>query len=143
MANPVCEVFLTDAPLEPVALPTDGSGAILDFFGAVRLMENGHELSGIDYEAHREMAAHQLESIAREAATKFGLNSAIVRHRLGFVPVGEPSVFVRTASRNRGECYRANEWIMAELKERVPIWKRPRFKTAEPNRMGADTVSIR
>ena len=143
MANPVCEVLLIDAPLQPTVVPADGSGAILDFFGTVRLLENGRELTGIEYEGHREMAVHQLENIAREAAAKFELNSAVVRHRLGFVPVGEASVFVRTTSRNRAECYRANEWIMAELKQRVPIWKRPRFKTAEVNRPAEDAVSIR
>ena len=130
MANPVCEVLLTDAPLQPATSPNDGSGAVLDFFGVVRLLEDNRDIVGIDYESHRAMATLQLERIAREAITKFGLGSAIVRHRLGFVPVGEPSVFVRTTSRNRLECYRANEWIMAELKQRVPIWKRPQFKTA-------------
>jgi molybdopterin synthase catalytic subunit len=142
MANPVCEVLLIDTPLQPAAVPADGSGAILDFFGAVRLLEDGQELSGIEYEAHREMAAHQLENIAREAAVRFELHSAIVRHRLGFVPVGEPSVSVRTTSRNRAECYRANEWIMAELKQRVPIWKRPRFKMAATNRTPGNAVAL-
>ena len=144
MANPVYEVLLTDAPLQPVISAGDGTGAVVDFFGVVRLLEEDREIVGIDYESHRTMATHQLETIAREAITKFGLASAIVRHRLGFVPVGEPSVFVRTTSRNRLECYRANEWIMAELKQRVPIWKRPQFKTAAAIGRGtADVLSSR
>src|SRR4051812_27610565 len=142
MANPVCEVLLTDAPLQPAISADEGSGAVLDFFGLVRLLEDNRDIVGIDYESHRAMATHQLDRIAREAITKFGLSSAIVRHRLGFVPVGEPSVFVRTTSRNRLECYRANEWIMAELKQRVPIWKRPEFKTAAVvSRSTADALS--
>lgn len=141
MANPVCEVLLTDAPLEPAITAADGSGAVVDFFGAVRLLEDDQEILGIEYESNRAMATHQIERIASEAITRFGLNSVIVRHRLGFVPVGAPSVFVRTTSRNRLECYRANEWIMAELKQRVPIWKRPQFKAAVATRRTADALS--
>ena len=127
MANPVCEVLLTELPLHFLAIGC-GSGAVLDFFGVVRPLEEEREITGIEYEAHPKMAAHQLERIAQEAITEFGLNSAIIHHRTGFVSVGEASVFVRTTSRNRAESYRANQWIMDELKKRVPIWKRPRFR---------------
>jgi molybdopterin synthase catalytic subunit len=131
MANPVCEVLLTDAALQaPGALPY-GSGAVVDFFGAVRPLEDGAEISGIDYEAHATMASHQMEQIARTAIQRFKLDGAIIHHRVGFVPAGEASVFVRTTSRNRNEAYRANQWIMDELKKRVPIWKRPKFVNAE------------
>jgi molybdopterin synthase catalytic subunit len=127
MANPVCEVILTDAALRALPHSHYGSGAIVDFFGAVRPLEGDAEISGIEYEAHRQMAGHQLEKIAREAIERFRLDCAIVHHRLGFVPAGEASVFVRTTSRNRAEAYRANQWMMDELKKSVPIWKRPRF----------------
>ena len=127
MANPVCEVMLTDAALRALPHSHYGSGAIVDFFGAVRPLEGDAEISGIEYEANQTMASHQLEKIAREAIERFRLDCAMVHHRLGFVPAGEPSVFVRTTSRNRAEAYRANQWMMDELKKNVPIWKRPRF----------------
>ena len=130
MANPVCKVLLTDAPLQAPSGAHYGSGAIVDFFGAVRPLEDGGEISGINYEAHQAMASHQMEQIARDAIQQFNLDSAIVHHRLGFVPAGEASVFVRTTSRNRPEAYRANQWMMDELKKRVPIWKKPKFVNA-------------
>ena len=130
MANPVCKVLLTDAPIQAPPDAPYGSGAVVDFFGAVRPLEDGQEISGIDYEAHQEMACHQMEQIARNAIQQFNLDSAIVHHRVGFVPAGEASVFVRTTSRNRAEAYRANQWMMDELKKRVPIWKRPKFIAA-------------
>ena len=132
MANPVCDVRLTGGALQPPNHKYFGSGAVVEFFGVVRPLEQDSEISGIDYEAHQSMALHQLERIAEEAITKFRLDSAVVHHRIGFVAAGEPSVFVRTSSRNRGESYRANEWIMEQLKKRVPIWKQPRFKDAGP-----------
>ena len=131
MANPVCEVLLTEAMLRPPQLGADGSGAVLDFMGLVRPLENGHQISGIEYEVHAEMASHQLEQIAREALAKFELGGVIIHHRTGFVKTGEASVLVRTESRHRSASYRANEWIMNELKNRVPIWKRPRFVESE------------
>ena len=143
MANPVCEVRLTEAPLHALAQIEYGSGAIVDFFGAVRPVEAEREISGIQYEANSDMALHQLEKIAGEAVTQFRLTCAIVHHRLGFVPTGEASVFVRTSGRHRRETYDANAWIMNELKNRVPIWKWPQFAsvdqvlTAEPEALVA------
>lgn len=110
--------------------------------GLVRPLEDGHHISGIEYEAHPEMAAHQMEHIAREALTKFELDGVIIHHRTGFVKTGEPSVLVRTESRHRAESYRANEWIMNELKKRVPIWKCPRFAQSRPE-AGSLSHSIR
>src|SRR4051812_68318 len=100
MANPVCEVLLTDAPIKAPSGMRHGSGAVVDFFGTVRPLEHGGQISGIEYEAHQEMALHQLEQIARAAISDFGTDSVIVHHRIGFVPAGEASVFVRTTSRN-------------------------------------------
>jgi molybdopterin synthase catalytic subunit len=127
MANPVCKVLLTEAALRPPALDPKGGGAVLDFMGLVRPLEDSRPIAGIEYEAHSEMAFHQLEQIAREAIAEFQLDGVLIHHRTGFVKTGEASVLVRTETRHRAKCYRANEWIMNELKKRVPIWKRPRF----------------
>jgi molybdopterin synthase catalytic subunit len=131
MANPVCEVLLTEAVLQSCRFGRNGSGAVLEFMGLVRPLEAGRQISGIDYEAHPQMASHQVEQIAREALTKFELERAVIHHRTGFVKAGEASVLVRTESRHRTESYRANEWIMNELKKRVAIWKRPRFAQSD------------
>ena len=128
MANFVYEVLLTNAPLRPPENDALGAGAVVDFSGIVRGTEDGREIEGIDYEAHREMAEHQLRQIAEQAVEKFRLQRVIVYHRIGFIAVGEPSLFVRVASPHREEAFRASQWIVDELKKKVPIWKRPRFK---------------
>src|ERR1043166_8429152 len=115
MANPVCEVLLTEAATQPRPSANEGSGAVLDFRGLVRPLENGRQICGIEYEAHPEMAAHQMKQIGREALSTFKLTGVIIYHRTGFVKTGEASVLVRTESRHRAESYRANEWIMNEL----------------------------
>ena len=131
MANSVCEVLLTELLLVvPTETLSTETGAIVDFWGVVRLAEEGAEITGIDYEAHQAMAEHQLRSLAEEAAERFGLGLISIRHRTGFVPVGEASLLVRVGSRHRAAAFRGSEWIVDELKKRAPIWKHPRFKEA-------------
>ena len=129
MANFVYEVLLTDAPLDaPPRNHNDGAGATVDFWGAVRRFEDGREIEGIDYEARCEMAEHQLKRVAERAVKKFRLQLVFIHHRIGFIGVGEPSLFLRVTSSHREEAFRASQWIVTELKKKVPIWKRPKFK---------------
>ena len=128
MANPVCEVLLKEEQLNSLENRVDlAVGASVDFQGIVRGSEDGRKIDGIDYEAHREMAEHQLQQIAEKAAIEFGLRSVIIHHRIGFVAVGEPSLFTRVCSGHREAAFQASRWIVEELKKKVPIWKRPRF----------------
>src|SRR6476469_1181169 len=133
MAISVCEVSITEAPLDLPELSADAeAGAIVVFWGAVRATEDGREITGIEYEAHREMAEHQMRMVAESSAKRFDdVRKIFLRHRVGFVAAGEPSVVVRVTSGHRGAAFSANEWIMDELKRVVPIWKRPVFKNPE------------
>jgi len=128
MANVVCEISVTRAPLATPGSDVTGEGAVIDFWGVVRPMEDGREIEGIDYDAHHEMAEHQLKRIAQHAAERFELKRVIIRHRTGFIAVGEASLFLRVASPHRREGFQASQWIVDELKKKVPIWKRPRFR---------------
>jgi molybdopterin synthase catalytic subunit len=124
MANCDCDVGLVSGPL-CLSLPqnTWGAGAIVAFFGDVRPLENGRQIDGIDYQAHREMAEHQLREIVHEAAEHFHLLAVRLHHCVGFVGVGETSLLLRVAAAHRGEAFQASRWIVDELKKRVPIWK--------------------
>ena len=128
MANVVCEISVTQVPLAARVSDIAAAGAVVDFWGVVRLIEDGREIEGIDYEAHREMADQQLKRIAEQAAERFELKLVIVHHRIGFIAVGEASLFLQVSSPHRSEGFRASQWIVNELKKKVPIWKRPRFK---------------
>lgn len=129
MANPVCDILLTEAPLRvtPEEPPTE-TGAVVDFWGVVRRTEGVDEISGIDYEAHRTMAEHQLRAVAEEASGRFKLLQVVIHHRVGFVAEGEPSLLVRVGSQHRAAAFRGSEWIVDELKKRATIWKHPAFQ---------------
>ncbi len=137
MANPVCEVLLTEARLKAPRDDVDiVAGAVVDFWGIVRGSEEGREIDGIEYEAHREMAEHQLTGIAQQAIEKFELELIAIHHRIGFIAPGEASLFVQVASRHRAEAFRASQWVVDELKKKVPIWKRPKFKIDDEGATG-------
>lgn len=115
----------------PLCTGTKETGAILDFWGVVRTTENGVEIAGLEYEAHPAMAEHQLEMLAGEAIARFSLQSILIHHRTAFVPAGEASLLLRVGSRHRAGAFHAGEWVVEELKKRVPIWKHPRPKATE------------
>jgi molybdopterin synthase catalytic subunit len=128
MANIVCELLSSQGDLErTMNWPDASAGAVLDFRGVVREDEGEKKISGIEYEAHATMAEHQLRSIADAAADRFGLNSVVLRHRVGFVPTGEASLYARVTAAHRQATLDAMAWLIDELKKKVPIWKHPRF----------------
>ncbi len=126
------EILITTAPIQSRPNSWTGkAGATVDFWGVVRSLEDGREISGIEYEAHEAMAQHQMKMIATAAQTEFDLAEVILQHRIGFVAAGEASLFLRVSSGHRGAAYRGSGWIVAELKKKVPIWKRPIFVRQE------------
>lgn len=142
MANSVCEVLLTEGPLKARDEDVDlNAGAIVNFFGVVRRLENDREIEGIDYEAHRAMAEHQLKQIGEVAIEKFSVHKVVLHHRIGFVRAGQASLFLQVRAKHRAAAFEASKWIVDELKKKVPIWKKPRFQANElPRTASAATV---
>lgn len=133
MAISNSEVLITNLPLQfPGELRDSVSGAMIDFWGRVRGIEDGRELEGINYEVHRIMAEYQMNLLAKKATIKFSLTGLLLLHRVGFVPVGEASLFLRVASHHRAAAFAASQWAIDELKQKIPIWKRPVFKDTSP-----------
>jgi molybdopterin synthase catalytic subunit len=129
MANPVCDVLVTNEMLATRPVDVDlACGAVVDFHGVVRRAEGDRDIVGIDYEAHKAMAEHQMKQIANEAAEKFGVAFIALHHRSGFVAAGETSLWLRVTCPHRAAAFDASKWIVDELKKRVPIWKRPHYK---------------
>jgi molybdopterin synthase catalytic subunit len=130
MANPGCKVLLTKAPLKntPENDIDLAAGAVVVFWGVVRELENRRKIEGIDYEAHQAMAEHQLQLVAEAATEKFQLKKVTIHHRVGFVRAGEPSLFLQVWTQHRAAAFESSKWIVDELKKKVPIWKRPKYK---------------
>jgi molybdopterin synthase catalytic subunit len=128
MAISIWSVSITHVPIELASQKHDSAaGAVVDFFGIVRALEGDRVITGIEYEANMAMAEYQLNAIAEKAATDFALLRIIITHRIGFVKVAEPSLFLRVESAHRSAALSASAWMIDELKQKVPIWKRPVF----------------
>jgi molybdopterin synthase catalytic subunit len=145
MANSVSQVLLTEARLQTPKEDVDpGAGAIVDFWGVVRELEDGREIEGIDYEAYKAMAEYQMKIIADAAVEDFRLNEVVLHHRIGFVRTGEASLFLRVSAQHRAAAFEASKWIVDELKKKVPIWKRPRFKVQrQPHTSQSEAATVK
>lgn len=124
-------VALVDGPLEVErivkSVEDPGSGAVVVFLGTVRNHHAGRRVEKLTYSAYRRMAEEALLKIVADLeASSPGLRAAIV-HRLGEVPVGEPSVVIAVASAHRAAAYDASRTALERLKAEVPIWKREHY----------------
>ncbi len=118
-------VLPTAEVLEEIKAGSDG--AVCVFVGIVRNNTRGRQTLYLDYEAFREMALKQMQSLAAEAVTRFGVREVALLHRLGRLQVGETSVLVAVASAHRGAAFEACRWLIDTLKQQVPIWKKETF----------------
>ena len=117
--------FTTEAIVPPtIALPDREIGACVEFLGIVREMERGVALQGLHYEAYESMAVKQLRRIFEELNSAHPCAVVQFIHRLGWVPVGEPSLFIRVLAGHRGEALRFCAEAIDRMKMDVPIWKR-------------------
>ncbi len=107
-----------------VELPSREIGAVVEFQGLVREMEGELALEGLFYEAYESMARKVLEQHLRELGAGHGCEQVDFIHRLGWVPVGEASLYIRVLSAHRGEGLRFLAASIDRLKLDVPIWKR-------------------
>ncbi len=94
------------------------AGAVVTFSGVTRDVEK------LEYEAYEEMAVERLREIAAEAVERHGLCAAAVEHRVGDVPLSEPSVVVAASAPHRGEAFAGAREIIDRAKAEAPIWKR-------------------
>jgi molybdopterin synthase catalytic subunit len=120
------QLLFTAEPIviPPLALSSREIGACLEFQGIVRATEGDRQLAGLHYEAHEPMARKHLLRIFGQLEAAHPCREVVFIHRLGWVPVGEASLFVRVISAHRGEGLRFMAEAIDRMKADVPIWKR-------------------
>jgi molybdopterin synthase catalytic subunit len=73
------------------------------------------------------MAESQMLTIADEALVKHHLERVIVHHRIGKLEIGDIAVGIACSAAHRPEAFAGCRYIIEELKNRVPIWKKEVF----------------
>ncbi len=120
------ELTLTHDPIaESASQISDGMGAVMTFHGVVRGTEESEAIAAIDYEANEEMALHQFGLIFNAIEERWPAESVRLVHRLGVVPANEASLRVEIMAPHRVEAFEACQFLINEMKDKVPIWKRP------------------
>src|SRR5829696_3565629 len=114
-----------DRVLAGVASPR--AGATVLFMGTTR------DVEFLDYEAYSEMAEDRIAVILARCRELHGLEGVAAEHRVGTVPIGEPSVLVAASAPHRAEAFAGAREAIDRIKEEVPIWK---TEAGEPASVG-------
>jgi len=115
-------VAVSERPLELESLSRavgdPRAGAIVCFQGVTR------EVPKLQYEAYVEMARERIAAIVEETIARHRLCAAAAEHRVGEVPLGEPSVIVAASAPHREQAFAGAREIIDRIKHEAPIWKR-------------------
>ncbi|HTX46257.1 MAG TPA: molybdenum cofactor biosynthesis protein MoaE [Solirubrobacteraceae bacterium] len=126
---------VTTSPLSVDALADQvrdpRAGAVVIFEGVTR------DVDHLDYEAYAEMAESRIGEIVQDAIEAHGLCAAAAEHRIGTVPLSEPSVIVAASAPHRDEAFAGAREIIDRIKTECPIWKREEGEWVEGTRPSA------
>ena len=118
------------------------AGATVDFWGVVRALGRwaGNRRDRIR-SARSHGAASDGNCWSRPRGKSSPFDEVILQHRIGFVAAGEASLFLRVSSAHRAAAFAASDWIVAELKKKVPIWKKPLFVRPEAHEAAIERMN--
>lgn len=106
------------------ALYSPEAGGVVTFLGRVRNHNHGKKVVQLNYEAFDEMAISEGNKILKEAIEKFNVIDARAIHRIGTLQIEETAIWVGVSASHRAEAFLACQYIIDQLKSKVPIWKK-------------------
>lgn len=122
-------VRVTDEPLalDPLLarVRDPRAGAVVSFLGVTR------DVAELDYEAYVEMATREIGEIVKDAVEHHGLCGAAAEHRVGTVPLSEPSVVVVASAPHRDAAFAGAREMIDRIKAQAPIWKKEEGRWVE------------
>ncbi len=127
MSDPVRiqqEDFSQDAEIAALKSSSLRIGGIATFLGCARDFSEGRDVSEISFEAYGSMALAEMRTLREEAIARFDLLDARIVHRVTTVKAGDNIVFIVAGAEHRAAAFDACRWMIDELKQRVPIWKK-------------------
>jgi molybdopterin synthase catalytic subunit len=108
-------------------LNDSAAGGYVSFEGWVRNHNEGQQVTQLEYEAFEALAIKEGQRIIDEAKQRFGILRAACVHRIGSLAIGEIAVWVGVSSAHRAEAFAACRYLIDEIKQRVPIWKKEHY----------------
>ncbi len=122
---------ITADPIDGAALRQDlldpAAGGSVIFEGLVRDHNEGKAVSALEYEIYADMARHEADRILDEARERFDVIALRGAHRSGQLAIGEMAVWVGASARHRAEAFAACRYVIDEIKDRLPVWKKEHY----------------
>jgi molybdopterin synthase catalytic subunit len=106
----------------------DQAGAFICFEGWVRNHHQGRSVEGLAYQAYSVLAETEGEKIVIEAIERFEILDALCVHRIGDLAIGDCAVWVGVTAAHRDAAFAACRFVIDEVKQRVPIWKKEHYE---------------
>ncbi len=104
------------------------AGSVLLFNGTVRDNDDGKPVEYLYYEAYEEMAVKEIKKLISAAFNKYNILKVCVIHRTGKMDAGEISISIGVSSPHREDSYIASKFLIDNIKETVPVWKKEMFE---------------
>lgn len=102
------------------------------FFGVVRELNLGRQVTKIAYDIHAPLAKTILSRIGQAALDEWGNNLKLfIAHAYGELSVNDVSVAIGVSSPHRAEAFAACRYIIEEIKHKAPIWKKEYYQDGE------------
>ncbi|MBS1718753.1 MAG: ThiF family adenylyltransferase [Armatimonadetes bacterium] len=132
---------LTPEPISATAREVPSAGGFVSFEGKVRDHAGGRQVLRLEYEAFDELAVSEGELLCQEAMQRFRLLDVRVIHRTGRLEIGETAVLIQVAAAHRKAAFEGCEWLIDELKKRVPIWKKEFYADGDSGWVAVEPVA--
>lgn len=125
-------MYITKEPIDLgkffLHLPDASCGAMASFIGLVRNYDHGRRVKRLYYECYESMANKMIGVLVSEAHEKWNVKGIHVSHRIGHLEVGEVAIAIAVSSAHRDEAFHVCQFLIEEIKKRVPIWKKEFFQ---------------
>ena len=118
------EDFDAGAELAALRIGKPAVGAIANFIGVVRDVNDDARVGKLTLEHYPGMTERAIEAICEQAAARWLLFDVTVIHRFGTLAPTDQIVMVATSSAHRGDALEACGFIMDFLKTQAPFWKK-------------------
>jgi len=122
LVNAVCALSLSSLNVQEIidSVGHDGAGATAVFIGTTRNSFKDKVVTRLEYQAYSTLAIKTMANIVRDVQASISSDNSVaaqstircaVHHRLGVVPVGEPSIVIAVSAPHRKEAFVACERI--------------------------------
>ncbi len=99
-------------------------GARVDFVGYMRDFNAGRSVRSMFLEHYPGMTEKMLERVCEQARQSWDILHVLLVHRVGQLQPGDAIVLVAVWSAHRAAAFDACRFLISELKQSVPLWKR-------------------